>query len=206
MVSQASEELQRAARMREGVRRLGYMVGVESLDGSLEWEADAIKSQAAIDTAAIYGEASPNGEPGVSDDMKKTLIAGDVNYNFATNEKPAPAAAEPEKKKLTQEQLSAYIKRKVAEGIAAQKPAPAPVVTPAPVAPTTPVVTPAAEQSLLSRYAPLLVGSAIGLGGLGYAAWPESKPAPAVVDTDTDTNTQYKFEISSDPGKGFSTE
>lgn len=127
--------------------------------------------------------------------MTKDEEMGDINvanhfYGQSTtasqlNNEPKTAivAAEP-KRKVTKEEIDVYIKRKIREGIA--KPP---------------------QESWLKKWLPTIIGGAIGLGGLGGSVL-INKPStpPAAVDTDTDTNTQYKFDISSENGKGFSTE
>lgn len=204
MVSQApSGELQRAARLREGMRRLGYMEGIDSIGESLDWEAGQVKKQADMDFANINGTdpASQGSAQGSEADMQKQLIAGDVinNNNYyssgpaekTTATEPAAPVAATTKRKVTNEQLQAYIKRKVAEGLAAGQSKPAATAAVAAVQP---------EQSWLRRYWPMIVGGAVGLGGAGAALMPKT---PAV---DTDRASRYSFEISADAGKGLSTE
>lgn len=227
-----NEEFQRAARMREGVRRLGYMTGIDSLGDSLEWEAEAIKTQANMDFSNINGtDTSGKGVAEAEADMKKTLIAGDVhNHNYyRTDGQPvgaAPAVDAPtvspppqlspdelvkEAAEVAYQRLKAKLRAERAE--TAARPAPRTVITPAPPrtpAPPTPIAPPATAQPWWKRWAPAIVGGALATGGLGttiYNASESSTPAPpAVVDTNTDTDTRYGFSISSDKGNGFSTE
>jgi hypothetical protein len=137
--------------------------------------------------------------------MTKDEEMGDINVanhyygqsasQMNTDMVPAPVAAAPAKKKVTNEDIQKYIKRKIAEGLAKQPPAPAP----APLQPTA--IVPPAQDPWWKRYVmPAIVGTAIGGTGLGAAAL-LNRPTPTV-----DTDTQYKFQISSGKGTGFSTD
>lgn len=171
------------------------MQAVESLGDSLDWESDAIKKQAAADHGVIYGEAMNGAATEAEADMKKTLIAGDVHYHYSSPADAKAATAEPAAAvtptvpRATKEQIDAYVAKKVAKKLAAAQATPM----------TTQPVT-LEQQSWLAKYWPAVVGGAIGIGGVGTALMTE-KTEPATPPA----ATEYKFDISSEQGKGFTT-
>jgi hypothetical protein len=158
-------ELRRGARLREGIRRLGFMEGLDSIGDSLEWESSAMKAQEAADQTAMGNEQGEGSDVEGETDMKKTLIAGDVHFhNYLGGDSetvtttPAPPPAPP----------------------------PTVVIKDPPPAPPPPAADTSSKWLLPAVVAAALIGGG-GLGALGvYFMSPEQ---PGFVDTDTDTDT-----------------
>lgn len=145
--------------------------------------------------------SSPRPNPSVEEIVAAVVEKMAVKASTASTPAPAAQSSKPTVKK---EELKDYIKRKVAEGIAAQQSRPTPGIVREPTAPL-------AER--LRPWWPTILGAllaTLGAGGVGVAVYQGSGPpaveVPAEPPVDTDTDTTYSFEISSDKGKGFTTE
>jgi hypothetical protein len=179
------------------------MLAVESIGDSLDWEGQAIKRQSAADHEAIYGTEGTAAETETSDmgeEMRKTLIAGDAHYHYSSPNGKQPAVttttATASKPRVSTDDLKAYIKKKIAEGIAASQP--------------KTVAAETTAEPWYKRFAvPIAVGAAVtGAGGTAaYNAVTKPAETPvAVVQQQPTPQPTYNFDISTLPGHGISAE
>src|ERR1044072_3596171 len=189
----SEKELQRAFRLREGIRRLGFMLGVNSLRESLEWESQEVRRQSAIDAANIAGvEVATPANAEDADMGDYYMIAGAVligdREQPATQQAPAaptpvattPAATTPAATEVAKPEtvtpadpVAQPIVPQPTTPVATETAKPAAVVSDTP-ATTTSTTTTTKRKWILPAALAAVIGIPAAAGGLIYAL----KPAP----------------------------
>jgi len=176
------QELQRAIRLRENLKRFLHMISMKSIRDMMGWEQKAVEQQTKTDQQTIGGEA------GGDDDSAESEAAGDdeLDAELEAMEKDAEAEMEWVAGDKTITETHHHHHAAPPAAIVPDKPAPTPASTPS---------APATNNGLLPM---ALVGVAMlaGGAGLGYIVNDLLKPTPpGAVGTDTDTDTTVDINL-----------